>query len=209
MNNSIYKASSLERQIASTGIDSNIDLLKAKEQGIFDSAKSILEVGAGTGRVLGFITCNLDIPHIYAIEHNPEFRHIIQLRYPHVVLIDRPETVRFDVAMVMFSTFYEFNENDQMNLMAYIGLSLNTGGKLVIDNVDANYFKTDAFKTISLVYNNVIIIQLQPPDKTLTLTLQTPKTIEDMAKFVGLKLDHYSLYDLKGLRRYQMIFTKE
>jgi len=175
-NTAFYEAISVDtlQQFAekaglSTGCD--LDLLKP----YWSKAQSILEVGAGYGRVIDYLMKHHFTGQITAIERcNVFFNHLQKqfFEYPNVELVhgdimqvDLPQ--KFDLILVLWSGIADFSHQEQSAFVLKLANFLKTGGDFIIDTMPQKVLplmctEQRGDQTFLTMVNNKIVCTYEP-----------------------------------------------
>jgi len=121
------------------GIDSCCDLELIKPY--LDQAKSILEVGAGYGRVIDYLINNNFAAKITALERSKQFFNLLTQKYQNkvnLIQVDLPNyqtTDRYDLILWMWSGISDFAQEEQLPILSLLTKLLTKNGILVIDTL--------------------------------------------------------------------------
>jgi phospholipid N-methyltransferase len=130
-----------EKAALATGCD--LHLLES----YWSKAKSILEVGAGYGRVINYLLQQHFQGKITAIEKNSTFfkyltEHFNQYANVHLlqgdILYSHNITERFDLILYMWSGIADFPPREQLEIIKKLKKLLQENGHLIIDTIPAN-----------------------------------------------------------------------
>lgn len=122
-----------------SGLEKNADLQLIKEY-IF-SASSILEVGAGYGRVIEYLICNGFSGDIVAIEKCKKFYGILcdkfssQAKIINVNLLDLKMEKKFDLILWLWFGILDFTESEQFIALKKLLQLLSPAGHIIIDTI--------------------------------------------------------------------------
>ncbi|GJM07633.1 MAG: hypothetical protein DHS20C10_13670 [marine bacterium B5-7] len=103
-------------------------------------ANTILEVGAGYGRVIEYLLRFKSPQQIHAIEKSGRLHKQLCARYPHLKNIQHDDILtfkterRYDLILLLWSSLYEFSQAEQFQLLSILkNLLRDTHSKIVID----------------------------------------------------------------------------
>jgi phospholipid N-methyltransferase len=122
------------------GLATNKDLTFIQE--LVQQAETILEIGAGYGRIVNGIKAISQQTHIDAIEKNPLiFKQLRTLSHVAGVTLYNQDIFDFlshsnkqyDLVLLLWSTLAVFSPAEQFTLLERLKCHLNRGGKIVID----------------------------------------------------------------------------
>lgn len=220
-NRDAYSATTLQAQIKALGLHGNQDLQILKDLGILVPGQTYLEIGAGTGRVVDYLT-NIPRSEIFAVEHSQRFFSLLTQKYEGVSSIHlikdhlfKPwdiQTESVDVALLMFSTMLEFSQDEQIDTFERLRIPLKKGGLVVVDNVDPNSF--DPSKLPQYAVLNDDMLELQVPDefgppRSLKLTLLHWEKVLRIADISGFVMAFNPMrYDTGSSKRYCLVLKK-
>ncbi|MFN3234108.1 MAG: class I SAM-dependent methyltransferase [Gammaproteobacteria bacterium] len=102
------------------------------------SAKNILEIGAGYGRVIRKLLADYPRANITAIERITKYADYLKQTYPEVNVVNEnifnvTFTQKYDVILLMWSTFGEFSRNEQGKLLNYLLSQITPKGVIFIE----------------------------------------------------------------------------
>ncbi len=123
------------------GLENCCDLELAQEY--IDNADSILDVGAGYGRVLDYIIDRGHKCNLYGLERNTSLVKILKSKFKNKVEIFDCDLrhfktdFRFDLILWMWSSISEFSATEQLSVLKKLTLSLIKKGHLIIDIIPA------------------------------------------------------------------------
>jgi SAM-dependent methyltransferase len=106
-----------------------------------NKASSILEIGAGYGRVLEYLLKIGYTGKITAIERSPQYCEVLRKSFSHRVDIKEMDVMnfesdeKFDLILCLWSGFAEFNREEQKTLVEKISKKLTMNGILCIDSI--------------------------------------------------------------------------
>lgn len=119
------------------GLDTCCDL-KQIEQFLFD-AKSILEVGAGYGRILNYLINNKFGNKISAIERSSKFYNYLKNNFSNHAEIIYANLMKFqsndkyDLILWMWSGISDFSKSEQLIALSRLSKHLSKNGLIIID----------------------------------------------------------------------------
>ena len=114
------------------------------------SAKTILDAGAGYGRVSKKILTYHYPQKITAIERCPKFCDYMKTMFGDKVSVIQADlqayhfTAQFDVILFMWSNIAEYPQNQQANIIKRLKKRLNPKGKLILDTIDHTLYPKNA-----------------------------------------------------------------
>ena len=130
------------------GLASGCDILELKSY--WQNAMSILEIGAGYGRVIDCLLRFGCKSKISAIERSDYFFEILSSKYKNrIELIHKSLsgnhgiTVKYDLVLFLWTGIYEFHPLEQRNLIKTLTNFLNKNGNLIIDTMGENIIPQD------------------------------------------------------------------
>lgn len=159
-NATTYQKISLDyfrKEASQGGLDNGCDI-KAITKYIKNS-RSILEVGAGYGRVLNYIIESEFKGELFALEREPKLCRFLKKQFPQIPIIHadiRQFKIKhkFDLILWMWASLSEFSRAEQQPTLKKLISHLNINGFLIFDLIPINC------KTISAVaydkHNKVI-----------------------------------------------------
>jgi len=123
------------------GLDNGCDV-KAVTKYI-KNAKSILEVGAGYGRVLNHVVKNTFRGELFAVEREPKLCAILKKRFPQIPIISadiRKFKIKhkFDLILWLWASLCDFSQVEQLPILKNLVSHLNTNGFLILDLIPTN-----------------------------------------------------------------------
>ncbi|MGD9153719.1 MAG: class I SAM-dependent methyltransferase [Gammaproteobacteria bacterium] len=119
------------------GLDTGVDVKNLEKY--IDKAKSILEVGAGYGRVLSHILNQGYTGKLVAIERDKKFYQFLQSQFYGRVKIFCSDVMnfcpddKFDLILWVWASIFEFSKNEQAQVVSHLGNMLNKNGLLILD----------------------------------------------------------------------------
>src|SRR5438552_4126970 len=122
-----------------SGLEANQDLLAIKNKMM--SATSILEMGAGYGRVIDFLIKNDYSGQISAIEKSNHLYELLQTKYSHQVNLYHGDIRefsihgKFNLILWLWCGIADFNSEEQRQILAKLTSLLTQTGAIVIDTV--------------------------------------------------------------------------
>lgn len=206
-NNAIYetiKAQGLYKLAKKGGLSTGCDMEYLTPY--WSVAKSVLEVGAGYGRVIDYLLKHPFQGAITAVERcNALFEHLekqyttyknIQLLHADIRYL-RNVNERFDLILMLWSGIADFSPKEQRLIFAKLAKLLNEKGKLIIDTLPASTIPLDmrqsgAKKVYKQEINGVTVY-------TYSMSL---KEIDNYAQLAGFtSIEHKTYYTLTGRER--------
>ena len=191
--------------IKTGGIDTHIDLKHIES--VLKQAQSILEVGAGSGRVLDYLCQHHANKSLHAIERNQAFYQRLHAKYSasatlhQIDIMQFHSDLRFDAILLMFSTIAEFTPQEQVQLMLKFHECLSDGGYLVIDSFLHNSTPINGTK----ITHQETAIQAKHADLHVYLPLRHELiSIAEDAGFTVAQSLRYETTEKRG--RYSMVF---
>ena len=145
-NNNFYELvtpAGLAQLAVKSGLDSccDIELLRP----FWENALSVLEVGAGYGRVIQYLIDNGFKGKITAIERSQAFMEWLQLHFANRVDLRNLDIHdcsqvedKFDTILFLWSGIADFTFNEQNIIISNLCELLQPGGQLILDNVPAD-----------------------------------------------------------------------
>jgi len=129
------------REAIQGGLDNGCDIKAIKKY--IKNAKSILEVGAGYGRVLNHIIKNGFKGKLFALEREPKLCRFLEKQFPQVQIIcaDIRRFItkqKFDLILLMWANLCDFSQTEQLPTLKNISSHLNTMGFLIFDLTPVN-----------------------------------------------------------------------
>lgn len=133
------------KYFASKGGLANYSDLKLIEQ-YLSKAKSILEVGAGYGRVIEYLIKknSYNIKKIYALERSQKYYKILQKKFSYKIkifnsdLFDFKVKIKFDLILWLWSGITDFSESEQFLAMSILTKHLKKRGIFILDTFAHN-----------------------------------------------------------------------
>lgn len=122
---------------AQGGLDNGCDILAINQY--IKKAESILEVGAGYGRVIDAVLKQGFCGRLTAIERNPVLYEHLQEKFGNKVKIIFDDIAcatlpnKYDLILWMWTGICEFSKIEQCSVVNNLSKSLNTNGFIVID----------------------------------------------------------------------------
>ena len=103
-------------------------------------ARSVLEVGAGYGRVLSYITKTYNKNHLSGIERNEKLYKFLVTKFPHVKIIladinNFKAESKFDLILWMWGGLSEFSQYEQLHTFSKLISNLDKNGYLIFDTI--------------------------------------------------------------------------
>lgn len=160
-NKKIYQNMPLEefyRSAVQGGLDTGIDVKNLKQY--INSVKSILEIGAGYGRVLSHILNQGYTGKLVAVERNKKFCQFLQSQFHERADIFCADitsfqyTDKFDLILWMWAGICEFSKAEQAKVISHLSKMLNKNGHLIVD-------------TIPIECNSINATELNPHDRVI------------------------------------------
>lgn len=131
-----------------SGLKNNLDVLAVYDKYIKET-KSVLEIGAGTGRILNALATLNYNGHISCIERQKKYVDLLSHHYAKTVTIYSQDIRLFkakrcyEVMLWMWLGFSEFAQIEQKQILAKITYFLQKSGKIIIDFVNLSTFRRD------------------------------------------------------------------
>ncbi|MGD9108172.1 MAG: class I SAM-dependent methyltransferase [Gammaproteobacteria bacterium] len=151
-NINIYKNMPIEAfyQIAiQSGLDTGVDVKTIKKY--IRNANSILEIGAGYGRVLAHILNQGYQGKLVAVERNQRFCQFLQSQFygrADIICDDVANfktDEKFDLILWMWTGIFEFSKTEQSQMISYLSKLLSKKGYLILDTVSVDFVSINAF----------------------------------------------------------------
>jgi phospholipid N-methyltransferase len=146
-----------------------------------NQASSILEVGAGYGRVLDYlINTKKTNAKLYAIERVPKLYDLLKEKFQGKIKVFCDDILRLDILtekmdliIIMWASICEFSQKEQLPLLTKLISYLNKNGRLILDTIPISCKTISASK----IDNNNRIIEKNygndyvyiPSDEALSL----------------------------------------
>jgi len=187
------------------GLDDNCDIKTIISY--IARAKSILELGAGYGRVLDYIIKSGFKGELFAVEREPKLCKILKKRFKKTcIFCDDIRTVKFnkkfDLIIWLWTGLWEFSKVEQLPILTHIVSHLNNDGFLVLDLIPIT---CKTIRAVNIDKNNRIITTPYGNDYTYT---PSHAEIKNYARRLKLK-NHTITYKTKtGKKRILYIFCK-
>lgn len=201
-NISLYKNMPLsfyKKEAKQGGIDNGCDV-KAIAAYI-NKANSILEVGAGYGRVLFHITKSGYKKELYAIERSNRMCKFLMRKFSYVAKIvcadirsleiDR----KFDLILWMWASICEFSKNEQLSALAQLTKHLQTDGHIIFDIIP---FEDKIINAIEVDSRNKIIKTKFGNDYGY---FPSPQELEHYRQLLNLELVEIIVYETKTSKK--------
>lgn len=138
---------SFKTEAVQGGIDDGCDVAAATKY--ISNAKSILEVGAGYGRVIERLFHLGVNGEIYAVERDPKLCDFLKQRYPKITVFC--EDIRrlklknkVDLIMWMWASLCEFSKSEQPEIIKKLASFLNHNGIMVLELIPITDKTTNA-----------------------------------------------------------------
>lgn len=161
----------------SAGLDTcvDLDLIRSKIE-LFNS-ESILEIGAGFGRVIQYLLKNKFQGKITAIERNPIFYAHLANEYGHAVTLHKIDVkeltneLTVDVILFLWAGMEEFNAEELKNLLSIFKRILKEDGCIFMDCVpwdsDVSNSNSDEVngQYSKIIYNDEIYLAFTPTEE--------------------------------------------
>lgn len=189
------------------GLDTGCDLDMITSY--LEAATSILEVGAGYGRVLDYILKNNFSAKVSAVERSQILFNFLKKKYKKEINLNYLDIQdnskikkRFDLILFLWSGISEFSSKEQPNLIHRLSKLLKKKGKLIIDSISPLNQPLEVEKIgIQSYCINLDNIKIN----TYVPTLSQIKTYANEA---GLKsIEHITYNTNTGRKRVIYIFT--
>jgi SAM-dependent methyltransferase len=185
-NNAFYealKAEGLQKFAEKGGLTSCCDLQVLTPY--WSKAHSILEVGAGYGRVIDYLLQHQFAGAITAVERcnnlfqylKTRFQKFKNLSLIQADICDFNTTNRFDLILLLWSAVAEFFPQEQLSLIVKLTKLLQKNGKLVIDTIPENVIPLYAIKHAEQIYSTKI--------KKNSVYTYVP-SIKDIKKYISI-----------------------
>jgi SAM-dependent methyltransferase len=132
--------------LAQLAIKSGLDLCCDVEllRPYWENAKSLLEIGAGYGRVIQYLIDNEFKGKITAVERSQAFMKWLRLNFSKVATLKNLDIHdcsqihdRFDTILFLWSGIADFTLKEQNKIISNLCKLLQPGGRLIFDNVPA------------------------------------------------------------------------
>lgn len=104
-------------------------------------ANTILEVGAGYGRVIEFLVKQKIPAHIYAIERCKQYCDMLEKKYGHKITIFNEDILKFttkdpfDLILWLWSGISDFNPDEQLKVIKNLVNYLSENGILILETL--------------------------------------------------------------------------
>jgi SAM-dependent methyltransferase len=140
------------------GLDTGIDIKNLEKY--INNTNSILEIGAGYGRVLSHILNRGYTGKLVAIERNQKFCQFLQSQFHGRANIFCADIInfkyddKFDLILWMWGSICEFSKTEQAQVISHLGKMLNKNGHLILD-------------TIPIECTSINAIALNPHDRVI------------------------------------------
>jgi phospholipid N-methyltransferase len=174
------------------GLDVFSDLKLAKKY--IDNAKSILEVGAGYGRVVDYLLQNNFRGKITAIEKSTKFFALLQSKYSNRVNLNLDDIAtfttkeKFDLILWMWSGISDFSKDEQIFVLRHLFNLLTDEGILILDTFSHSIKPANAITSHEQSY----IIHVD--ECTLYGYIPSPEEVNGYSNHVGFKKVEYLPY---------------
>lgn len=137
-----FNEGEIERYFENVGIaNQDLDAIRP----LLAQANDILEVGAGSGRVVGYILDHYPQKNIVAVERIAAFYQALEQHYGNkavIVFSDimqyRPDK-KFDMVLLLWAGICEFNVEEQSCLVKHLSALQAEGGYLIIETIMSAY----------------------------------------------------------------------
>ncbi len=151
------------------------------------NATSILEVGAGYGRVLNYLTNHKFLGKITAIERSKKCTNLLIKKFGNKINILNQDLKHlqikneFDLILWMFSGISDFSQSEQLPILTKLTESLTKNGKIILDAFSHSVKPVNAITASSQGYI------IEDENKTLYGYIPSPQEIDNYAKVLGFK----------------------
>ena len=191
-NNGQYTADVLEQWASLGGLNSCPDLLAIADY--ITPAKTILEVGAGLGRVINFLTNTYPQKKITAIEKNPALCELLMKKQNSVEIITADIMTlhtkkNFDLILWLWSGLTDFAKQEQLNAVSHVASLLHKEGRLLIET-----FPHDAIPANGSLTTSSQHYVLHTDTHDLFGYIPSPDEMADYAKASGLIIEKIIRY---------------
>lgn len=173
------------------------------------TAHSIMELGAGYGRVIQYLTHHTHA-QISGIERDPSLYRHVQKTFGNdafIIPLDINDYHglhgRYDLMLWLWAGFCEFSENEQPRSLAKVIKSLLPGGRIIIDVLDRTAMPTMA------TYKSGSYIETETPFGIERIYVPSTQQMTQYADQLGLLLEKRLAYEpTNGKKRALFIFQK-
>ena len=191
-NNGEYTADVLEQWASLGGLDSCPDLLAITDY--IAPAETILEVGAGLGRVINFLVNTYPQKKVTAIEKNPALCELLIKKYDLVDIITADimtlqTKTTFDLILWLWSGLTDFAKEEQLNTVGHVASLLQKNGRLLIET-----FPHDAIPANGSLTTSSQHYVLHTDNNDLFGYIPSPEEMSDYAKAAGLTIEKIIRY---------------
>lgn len=186
-------------------VDDNCDI--AQTMPYIKPNSTILDFGAGYGRVIEFLTRHLPKAKLYSIETCERLYKLVARKYPNCTTIygnilddDNPlQSIEYDNALIMWGTITSFAKQEQYLLVKRLCQSLKKNGLLFIDVPIIG--KVNHINEINSIINNCNGNSLyfhMPTKKDIAIyTKENKVTLTKTIKYTTKKKSSRLIYILK------------
>jgi SAM-dependent methyltransferase len=171
-----------------SGLQANQDLLAIKNR--LMSSASILEIGAGYGRVIDFLIQDHYSGHIAAIEKSDHLYELLLKKFSHHAHLyhgDIREIIiheKFNLILWLWCGIADFNSEEQRQILSKLKSLLTQSGAIIIDTVQC---PPDQMKYEKNRPNQMVIGKNKIYRNVITL-----EALENIAEVLNLKIHHLS-----------------
>ncbi len=166
----------------------------------WQSANTILEIGAGYGRVISYLRANRFGKKITAIERSKALFRSLQKKFDNFddsitlqhgdIHNSREITEKYDVIFMLWSGIADFPPIEQRELICNLRKKLNVGGKLILDTLPedvtpTNMQASETERVFKQIFNNSTVY-------TYSMTINEIDLIAKHARFHSV--EHLSYY---------------
>lgn len=162
---------------------------------LLSSANSILEIGAGTGRILRNLLARQLPAKINALERSERLFNLLHHEFSHSLtlikgdVLDYEPQSKFDLILWMWSGFSDFSPIEQSLLINKLALLLQPNGSIIIDTTRADVMPKNASAADGRFYQikveEVLINAYVPSEDEM-------KTYAQQAGLTNVKIFHYT-----------------
>ncbi len=175
---------------------------------ILSSADTILEIGAGTGRILRNLVARKLKANIIAIERSERLFKLLENEFSENLVLIKADIMdvevsdKFDVILWMWSGFSDFSPKEQELLVKKLYSMLHKTGSLVIDTTRADVTPGNATNENGRFY------QINTENVSISTYVPSEEEMEHYAKkagFSGVKIQHYATATTRPRTLYELI----
>jgi len=193
------------------GVDSCCDIDNIYNQYI-KHKKSVLEVGAGYGRVLAYLIQKKYKGEIFALERNVGLYKGLLEKHGEAATIsnddffDYPKTnysrtkdCQFDTILLLWSFISEFSKEEQLKVFQHLNNYMKKDSRAFVDILDISYLKVqEGFSQ-----------QVTEGADSITLYFPSPKEIENYCRKAGFSIESSIKYKTSsGIKRIVFIIVQ-